>query len=102
MIVLDTNVLSEALKPAPSDIVMQWLATQDPAEVFITAVTQAEILYGIEAMPAGKRRTRLYVATEKLFSEEFQGRILPFNEESARLFATVVSGRRVLGRPISQ
>ena len=67
MIVLDTNVLSEALRPAPSGTVMRWLTAQDPAQVFTTAVTEAEILYSLEILPAGKRRTRLSAAIQDLF-----------------------------------
>jgi predicted nucleic acid-binding protein len=59
MIVLDTNALSEALKPSPSEIVLDWLAAQDSREVFITAITQAELLYRVESLPAGKRRANL-------------------------------------------
>jgi len=102
MIVLDTNVLSEALRPSPSQAVLDWLAAQDPLTVFVTSVTQAEVLYGVETMPAGKRRTSLQSAIEELFSEEFHGRILPFDEESARTYAKIVSAREALGRPISQ
>jgi predicted nucleic acid-binding protein len=102
MIVLDTNVLSEALRPSPSDVVLHWLAAQEPMSVFITTITQAEVLYGVEVMPAGKRRTRLYAAIEKVFSDDFDARILPFDEQSARTFAAIVSGREAIGRPISQ
>lgn len=102
MIVLDTNVLSEALRPSPSGGVLRWLAAQEPMEIFITTITQAEVLYGVEALPAGKRRTRLRDAIEKVFSEEFQGRVLSFCEESARVFAKIVSSREAMGRPISQ
>ncbi|MGH9631861.1 MAG: type II toxin-antitoxin system VapC family toxin [Bryobacteraceae bacterium] len=102
MIVLDTNVLSEALRPSPSVVVLRWLAAQEPMDVFMTTITQAEVLYGVEVLPAGRRRTRLYNAIEKLFSDEFQGRILSFDEESARVFAKIVSGREAMGRPISQ
>ena len=102
MILLDTNVLSEALKPLPSPIVLRWLAAQEPSSVFTTSVTQAEILYGIETLPPGKRRTRLLAAVEKMFAEEFEGRILPFDEDSARAFAGIVAARDAAGRPISQ
>ncbi len=71
-------------------------------DVFITTITQAEVLYGVEVLPAGKRRTRLQAAMEELFSADFEGRILPFDEESARLFAKIVGGREAMGRPISQ
>lgn len=65
-------------------------------------VTQAEVLYGIEILPAGKRRTHLHDAVEKVFSQDFQGQILPFDEASARVFAKIVSSRRTMGRQISQ
>ena len=102
MIVLDTNALSEALKPSPSEIVLRWLAAQEPSAVFITTITQAEVLYGIELLPTGKRRMRLSAIIEKLLAEEFQGRILSFDEDSARVFAKIVTGREAAGRPISQ
>ena len=102
MILLDTNVLSEALKPLPSPIVLRWLAAQEPSSVFTTSVTQAEVLYGIETLPPGKRRTRLLAAVQKMFAEEFEGRILPFDEDSARAFAGIVAARDAAGRPISQ
>ena len=102
MIVLDTNVLSEALRPSPSDVVLHWLAAQERMGIFITTITQAEVLYGVEVLPAGKRRTRLSAAIERLLSDEFEGRILPFDEEPARTFARIVSTREAMGRPISQ
>ncbi|MGA2182394.1 MAG: type II toxin-antitoxin system VapC family toxin [Bryobacteraceae bacterium] len=102
MIVLDTNVLSEALKPSPSGIVLRWLAAQEPSAVYVTTITQAEMLYGIEVLPAGKRKARLSAVITQLFAEDFQGRILPFDEESARVFAKIVAGREAGGRPISQ
>jgi len=70
--------------------------------VFITTITEAEVLYGIELLPAGKRRLRLSAIIEKLFAEDFQSRILPFDEDSARVFAKIVTGREAAGRPISQ
>ena len=102
MILLDTNVLSEALKPAPSEAVLRWLAAQEPAEVFISTITQAEMLYGIELLPGGRRKTRLATVVAQLFDVEFQGRTLVFDEESARAFAKIVAGRDASGRPISQ
>ena len=70
--------------------------------MFITTITQAKVFYGIEVLSAGKRRTRLSAVIEKLFSEDFQGRILSFDEDSARVFAKIVTGREAAGRPISQ
>lgn len=102
MTILDTNVLSEALKPAPSDLVLSWLGRQDPSSVFITAITLAELLYGIEILPAGKRRTQLAGVLNDLFTQEFRGRILPFDEQPARVFPKIVASREAAGRPISQ
>jgi predicted nucleic acid-binding protein len=102
VIILDTNVLSEALKPVPSDTVLRWLAAQSPSAVFTTTITLAEVLYGVETLPRGKRQTRLRVAVEKMFAEEFEGRILPFDEDAARMFAGIVASRDTAGRPISQ
>lgn len=102
MIVLDTNVLSESLKPEPSERVMHWLAAQEPLAVYITTITQAEVLLGVELLPNGKRRDRLAAAVEKILSEEFFGRILAFDEDAARVFPVIVAGREAAGRPISQ
>jgi len=102
VIVLDTNVLSEALKPLPASVVLRWLAEQEKGMVFTTTITTAEILYGIELLPAGKRRSQLSAVVEKIFAEDFRGRILPFDDEAARVFAKIASGREAAGRPISQ
>jgi toxin FitB len=102
VIVLDTNVLSEVLKPSPSEKVLHWLAAQDNAAVFTTAITLAEIHYGIQVLPPGKRQVRLAEAIDKMFAEEFQGRILPFEDNAARAFAHIVAAREAAGLPISQ
>lgn len=102
MIVLDTSVLSEEIRVSPSPKVHRWFEEQAPASVFTTAVSQAEMLYGLESLPAGRRRSALHVAIEKVFDQEFAGRILPFDEDAARAFAKIVARRNALGRPISQ
>jgi predicted nucleic acid-binding protein len=102
VIVLDTNVLSEIVKPYPSNAVQRWLKTQQPADVFTTSITQAEILYGIELLPSGKRRALLSTGIEKIFAEEFPGKILPFDEDAARRFSTIMASRDASGRRISQ
>ena len=70
--------------------------------MFVTTMTQAEILYGIETLPRGKRRMRLLAAVERMFSEEFEGRILPFDEVAAGAHARIVAARDAAGSPISQ
>ncbi len=102
MIVLDTNVFSEPLKPAPSSVVALWFRAQDRAATFITAVTEAEALYGVESLPRGKRRAQLMDAVEKILKTEYEGRILSFDEPAARVYAKIVAAREAAGRPMSQ
>lgn len=102
MIILDTNILSEALRPAPEPRVMDWLGNQASTSLFVTTVTQAEILYGIAILDPGRRRDDLPLAAEAIFTEDFAGRVLGFDKEAASIFAVIAAERRHLGRPISQ
>lgn len=102
MIILDTNVLSELMKSQPNKSVVCWIGKYQATSLFITTLTQAEILYGLEILPAGKRRTALKKAAKSMFELDFAQRILPFNSDAAQLFATIAAKRRTLGRPISQ
>ena len=101
MIVLDTNVLSELMKPKPSAPVVAWIAQQPPADLCTTAITEAEIFYGIEVLAKGKRRDGLLAAAEGMFTEDFAGRVLAFESDAAQHFARIAAQRRALGRPIS-
>jgi hypothetical protein len=102
MIVLDTNVLSEILRPAPQPLVLEWLAAQPRNALFTTTVTQGEILYGVRLLPGGQRRDRLREAALAIFSEDFAGRVLSFDGEAASDYADLAAARRAAGRPISQ
>ena len=102
MIVLDTNVLSEVMRPLPTAKVLRWLATHPASRLFTTTITQAEILYGLELLPKGKRRAALESAVEAMFEEDFAGRILPFDSDAARVFPQIAASRRALGRHITQ
>ena len=86
MLVLDTNVISEMMKALPSPRVMEWWSQQQAVELFTTTITVAEILYGIEILPRGKRRDSLRTEAEIVFNQDLAGRILPFDEEAARVF----------------
>ena len=102
MTILDTNVLSEVMRPLPTAKVLRWLATHSASRLFTTTITQAEILYGLELLPKGKRRAALQSAVEAMFAEDFAGRILPFDSDAARVFPQIAASRRALGRPITQ
>jgi hypothetical protein len=102
MIVLDTNVLSEFFRPAPSPEVVRWMADQPRSSLFTTTVTRAEMFYGIEVMPKGKRREALRADVEAMFAQDLGNRILPFDVEAARAFARIAASRRALGLPISK
>ncbi|MDB9495919.1 type II toxin-antitoxin system VapC family toxin [Spirulina major CS-329] len=102
MIVLDTNVLSELMRPQGSGVVGEWVGQQVSSELYITAITAAEILYGIALLPQGKRREALSEAAQLMFREDFAGRILPFDEAAAVAFASIAAERRRSGTPISQ
>jgi hypothetical protein len=84
----------------PSAIVLTWLSRQQPGALFITTVTVAEILYGIELLPHGKRRVALLAGAERMFGKVLAGRILPFDEDAARAFPEIAIRRRAQGRPI--
>jgi len=102
MIILDTNVLSELMKPQPQPRVVTWVAKQTSTELFTTAITEAEIFYGIELLPIGKRREGLLAAAEAMFIQDLAGLVLGFESDVARIFAKVAAHRRTLGKPISQ
>jgi len=101
MIILDTNVLSELMRPKPSPRVSGWVAKQPPTELFTTSITEAEIFFGIELLTQGRRREGLLQAAEAMFAEDLGGRIFGFESDAARLFSTIAARRRALGRPIS-
>ena len=103
MILLDTNILSELMRPAPEQGVEKWLADQPDASVFISAITEAELRYGVALLPSGKRRsTPLAAVIEDMLGEDFNGRILPFDSAAAVAFAEIAASRRQAGLPIAQ
>jgi len=100
MIILDTNVLSELMRPAPSEAVIRWVARQPDTSLYTTSITQAEILYGLALLPTGRRRSDLLTAAEQMFADDFAGRVLPFDAVAATSFGTIAARRRQQGRPI--
>ena len=101
MFILDTNVLSELMKPAPDRSVVDWISSSALAGLYITTIAQAEILYGIRLLPSGKRRAGIELTADEMFEEEFNGRILPFGSDAVRPYAEIAAARSRLGRPIA-
>jgi hypothetical protein len=101
MIVIDTNVASEPLKPQPDARVMAWLASIPPVDLYITAVSVAEMLAGMAVMPDGKRKSGMFDGFERLLARLFQDRILQFDEPAARNYAKLFAAMRAAGRAIT-
>jgi predicted nucleic acid-binding protein len=102
MIILDTNVISERMRLDPALALVSWFERHPGAELYITTITVAEILYGVELLPEGKRRRGLLATAETMFTKVFPGRIFPFEVEAARAFSHVAAARRRLGRPMAE
>jgi predicted nucleic acid-binding protein len=102
MLILDTNVISECMRPVPDSSVLSWLRHQATASVFLTSITIAEIQYGVELLPVGSRKEKIRTIVQAMLHEDFMGRILPFDQEAASAYAEIASNRRQMGRPISQ
>ena len=97
MIVLDTNVVSEAMKPDPNPDVQAWLDLQVAETLFLTSVTVAELLFGIGALPDGRRRRKLEATIGGLM-DLFDGRVLAFDVDAARRYAGLAVAAREAGR----
>ena len=101
MIVLDTNVVSELMRKAPEPRVVSWVDGFSASDVLVTAVTAAELMYGVARMPQGRRKRELRIKVEGLLTEDFQDQILPFDAPAATHYAEIVASRERAGRPIS-
>ena len=101
MIVLDTNVVSEMMKPSPKPSLVDWLNRQETATLYLSTITLAEIGYGLHAMPDGQRRRSLEDRFEEFIAEGFDQRILGFDRVSACAYGELMGRRKTLGRPMS-
>ena len=101
MIVLDTNVVSELMRQAPEANVVSWVDQYPPDDVFITAVTAAELQYGVARLSDGRRKTVLTTKVAELLTEDFRDQILPFGGDEAAHYAQIAASREHDGRPIS-
>jgi len=99
VIIVDTNVVSELMRPSPSPQVRDWVSAQAPGELCTTAITVAEIRYGLERLADGRRRQSLLAAATEVFAA-FSDYIQPFDADAAIWYATIVTRRDRLGLPI--
>jgi toxin FitB len=102
MLVLDTNVLSELLKPAPNERVVEWFDHRPRQTLFTTVITRAEIQYGIALLPKGTRRSKLAEAALAIFEEDLADHVLVFDSSAADRYGDIAAKRKIAGRPISQ
>jgi predicted nucleic acid-binding protein len=101
LIILDTNVLSELMRPAPARKVIAWFAEHPASGLYTTTLTVAEVLTGIALLPRGKRRAQLDLAARKMFEEDLDERCLPFDALAAAHYAGIFVARQRAGRPIA-
>jgi toxin FitB len=102
MIVLDTNVISEMMLPRPERKVSAWLDAQPEENLWTTSIVIAELLSGINRMPAGRKQKALREGIEGMIAGDFRGQILRFDVPSARCYGHILASRQKLGRPIAQ
>jgi toxin FitB len=100
LIVVDTNVISELTRPKPAPEVLSWLDSLAVGDVATTAITAAELLYGVARLPEGRRKAELAAAVHELLSDDFHGRVLSFDELAADRYAEIAARRERLGRAI--
>jgi predicted nucleic acid-binding protein len=100
VIALDTNVISELARQVPDSAVLAWLDSLEAADVVTTAVTAAELRYGVARLPDGHRKRELAAVIRGILMEDFQDRILPFDERASVRYADIVISRERTGRPI--
>lgn len=101
MILLDTNVVSEVMARAPSAAVLGWLDACDASSLYLSTVTIAEIGYGLQVLPGGKRRRFLEDRFDEFIELGFKHRVLAFDHDAARAYAVLMARRRAIGRPMS-
>lgn len=102
MIVLDTNVVSETLRPRPDARALAWLEAQSRSALFTTTVARAELLYGVRLLPDSPRKAALLEAILAIFTSDLAGQVLSFDGDAADAYAEIAAARRAAGRPIGQ
>ena len=100
MIVLDTNVISEPLRPAPENRVTEWIDAQALETLYLSAITVAELRFGLASLPVGMRRDRLQASLEKQVLPLFVGRVLPFDMSASQAYSELMTKARAAGLAI--
>ena len=101
MLIIDTNVVSDLMRPDPNRQVVDWLSRQKVSDIHVTALTVAEITYGLKTMPDGKRQRDLEMQFRQVVESGFSGRVLAFDEAPALHYGEIMASRRAKGRPMS-
>ncbi|MDO4905496.1 MAG: type II toxin-antitoxin system VapC family toxin [Lautropia sp.] len=101
MIILDTNVVSEVIRPTPDTNVLAWLDSRHRASLFTTTITRAELLYGVGILPEGQRKRALHKVVLDVLDIDLDGHVLGFDRDAADAFADIASLRKNAGRPIT-
>ena len=102
MIILDTSVISETMRPKPNRGVLAWLDRQAPKNLFLTSISIAEMKYGADTIPKGRRRMALQAAVQSLVNDDFRGRILAFDQTAALLFGEPMASAKAQGFAVGQ
>jgi len=101
VLILDTNVISELMRANADAFVSAWIDDQPLADIYTTSITQAELFYGLELMPSGRRRDQSVLVAEQIIRIDLANRVLSFDSLAADQYAIIASRRRQMGRPIS-
>lgn len=101
MIIVVTNVISEVMRPERNQIVFQWMKRQPDEAIYLTATSLSELLFGIEIMPAGKRKDTLKNELHRIIEKRFESRIIPFDKKAAQAYAYLLSKARKAGKTVS-
>ena len=102
MILLDTNVISEMMRPKPAPVVSAWLDQNPEEDLWTASVVLAELLSGIDLMPVGRKQSALRESIESMITEDFRGQILKFDLPAARHYGRILALRQKMGRPIRE
>ena len=100
-VLLDTNIVSELLRPTSNPAVETWVGEWPATDLYFSAVGEAELRYGVSILPMGRRRDALVSAIEAILREDLDDRILPFDSAAAREYADIAAVRRAAGRPVA-